>query len=367
MTAFQPKWASPPGHTLRKVLRSRNITQSALSERLGEDRAFVSDLLSGDIPVTVSLARQLQEILSISSEFIIAREEQYRNDLLHLKDAEEQQSRNSFVSELPYNHMAKMGWVPATMSPKERFSNAMQFFCTDGIDDWKTKYKNLRAVTAFRESYSIKSNELSVISWLRQGERLAHDIDCLPWNKEAFSESLNDLRFLTRESDPEKLISSIQSHCAKFGVAVVFVQTPPQCPSSGATRFLSEDKAVIQLSFRYKSDDHFWFTFFHEAGHLILHDKNAIFLEDNSESTQSEEDEANLFSQNFLLPHEYLNYLKEISFARNDLNRARRIYRLARKANISPGIVVGQMQHKGLLRFDQLNRLKIRYNLRGVM
>ena len=62
---------------------------------------------------------------------------------------------------------------------------------------------------------------------------------------------------------------------------------------------------MILLSFRYLSDDHFWFTFFHEAGHLVLHGDRCIFLEGDDTLNTEEEAEANAFAANILIPPEY--------------------------------------------------------------
>ena len=72
----------------------------------------------------------------------------------------------------------------------------------------------------------------------------------------------------------------LQGRCAAAGVAVVFVPALPKTGVSGATRWLHPQKAIIQLSLRYKSNDHLWFTFFHEAGHIKVryrwtHEDNA--------------------------------------------------------------------------------------------
>ncbi|MBF0401228.1 MAG: ImmA/IrrE family metallo-endopeptidase [Magnetococcales bacterium] len=90
--------------------------------------------------------------------------------------------------------------------------------------------------------------------------------------------------------------------CAEVGVAVVFVRELPKTGISGATRWLTPDKALIQLSLLYKSDDHLWFTFFHEAGHTLLHGKKDLFLEDEREKDQKKEDEANQFAADLLVP-----------------------------------------------------------------
>ncbi len=58
---------------------------------------------------------------------------------------------------------------------------------------------------------------------------------------------------------------------------------------------------MIALSDRYKKDDFFWFTFFHEAAHLLLHSKKETFVDDGTDNDLLE-DEANRFAADFLIP-----------------------------------------------------------------
>jgi HTH-type transcriptional regulator/antitoxin HigA len=108
------------------------------------------------------------------------------------------------------------------------------------------------------------------------------------------------------------------------------------------------------LSFRYLSDDHFWFAFFHEAGHLLLHGKRALFLEGYG-TTNKEEEEANAFAARMLIPREFQSKLPAL---RAD---SLQIIKFARQIGIAPGIVVGQLQHAKLVKPEHLNRLKRRY------
>ena len=83
---------------------------------------------------------------------------------------------------------------------------------------------------------------------------------------------------------------------------MVIVPAPSGCKVSGATLFPQQDKALLLLSFRYLSDDHFWFSFFHEVGHLLLHGIEKIFLEGVDEINQNDEEEANKFAAELLIP-----------------------------------------------------------------
>jgi Zn-dependent peptidase ImmA (M78 family) len=111
----------------------------------------------------------------------------------------------------------------------------------------------------------------------------------------------------------------------------------------------------LQLSFRYLSDDQFWFSFFHEAGHLFLHGREGFFLEGMGTPATPQEQEANAFAERILVPPEWRDKMLAL---RTD---SREVIRFARKLGIAPGIVVGQLQHYGRVKRSHLNGLKRRF------
>ena len=163
---------------------------------------------------------------------------------------------------------------------------------------------------------------------------------------------LDEARGLTHEPDPAAFIPELQRLCARIGVAVVFTRELPGTHVSGATRWLNKDTALIQLSLRYKSDDHLWFTFFHEAGHIIKHGKKELFLE-SEEIGGDQEKEADIFASNVLIPRkEFRALVRSRRFSRTA------IVEFANQLGIAPGIVVGQLQHHNWIPYTHLNGLK---------
>ncbi len=142
--------------------------------------------------------------------------------------------------------------------------------------------------------------------------------------------------------------------CANAGVVVVFVKALPNTRICGATRWLTPTKALIQLSLRYKTDDQFWFTFFHEAGHILLHGKRQVFLETEQKDSEKEEIEANKFASDTLISREQWKQF----IAQNSSRTKAGIEEFAEKVGIAPGIVVGRLQHEELLPFTHCNQLK---------
>jgi Zn-dependent peptidase ImmA (M78 family) len=231
----------------------------------------------------------------------------------------------------------------------------LRFFDVADVSAWHARYRREVSVAAFRTSPTLEANPYAVTAWLRQAEIESAQIACHRWDRGAFIAKLPEMRTLSRLKDPQQFLPHLQVLCASCGVALVVVRAPKGCRASGATRFLSTEKALIALSFRHRTDDHFWFTFFHEAAHLILHAKDALFLEDGSDVTETEEAEANEFAARVLVPKEYI---VELASLRPNLKS---IVAFARRLGVAPGIVVGQLQHIRRIRRDQLNSLKRRY------
>lgn len=162
------------------------------------------------------------------------------------------------------------------------------------------------------------------------------------------------IRKLTIEN-LELAVDKMINLCKEAGVALVFLPEPKGAFVYGATKWLQHDKVMIALSLRRKSDDQFWFSFFHEAGHVLLHGHNAVFIDDEDVkgSKDKKELEANQFARNILIPDdEYKQFVKRGHFFREDISE------FAYKQNISPGIVVGFLQHDGLIEFRFHNKLK---------
>ncbi len=352
--SFEPDWSSPPGHTIQDVLIEKNISIAEFRQLAKLSTKSAKGLLGGVKPLTNEIAQKLEQVIGGSTTFWINREAQYRDDILRSQNMILE--KREWISKFPLQDMCKFGWIKSSRTLKEKEASLLSFFSAKSIDHWYKLYHDLNMEVSFRTSSSFDSVPESIISWIRQGEIEGDKLQCASWNPDLFRQALDNIRPLTREKDPSIFLSQVQNQLAQCGVAFIVNPLPKRCHASGATYFPTPDKALMLLSFRYLSDDHFWFTFFHEAGHLLLHSKSRLFLETKNPSTAAEEHEANLFSANLLVPNEYQSEMK--SFTAKDWKK---IIRFAKKIGIAPGIVVGQLQYSKLVGFDQLNKLKTRF------
>lgn len=348
-TNFLPDWVSPPGDTISDILNERQISISEFAKSMGNSVDYSRQLLDGYVQITEEAANKLAKLFGVSAGFWLSRESQFREGLVRLAKNEE------WVKELPVNDLINFKWIRSPVNNKDKISACLEFFGVSNVADWRAHYVGVSRLAAFRTSEAFESTEAAVLAWLRKGEIEAEAILCSEWNPEKMHSALPNLRTLTRQKDPSIFIPELQRICAECGVAVVVARAPSGCRASGATRFITDKKALLMLSLRYLSDDHFWFTFFHEVGHLLLHDKTSLFLEGGDLCTGREEAEADEFSSNLLIPPQDQATMRLLPVD------GRAVMRFARQIGVSPGVVVGQLQHLGIFTHRQLNNLKTRY------
>lgn len=349
----EPNWFSPPGATIQAASKRMALSLPQLAESLALSIKDTRRLLLGDFPIDAELSISLSEIIGGSSEFWRKRQQEYVDGVRRCAEKFSDAEFDIMAKQLPLKQMQTLGW---TSKQTGASAQAFAFFNVRSAEVWKRRYLGRANAVAFRQSDTLKADQKGTLAWLRQAERLSSLVPCDTWNRDGFEKLLTELRGYTRRKSPLKFFPDLVDKCAAHGVAVVFVPTPKGCTASGATFFVNEQKAVMVLSFRFLSDDQFWFSFFHEAGHLVLHDQNALFLEDDSETTLSAETEANQFAANLLVPAIHRPELESLPA------RSKPIIRFAVKLGVSPGVVVGQMQHERLIQRNQMNSLKRRYS-----
>jgi hypothetical protein len=172
---------------------------------------------------------------------------------------------------------------------------------------------------------------------------LGEKIRCEPYSEAKFRQALHAARAVAAEM-PRDFAARLAAICAEAGVALVFVPELPKTRVSGATRWLTPEKAMIQQSLRHRRDDQFWFTFFHEAGHVLLHGKREVFI-DGAEREQNDcETEADRFASDFLIPASELRKLPRPPFP------SRRFARLRRRSASARGFSSGACRTTGYFR-----------------
>jgi len=347
---YRPADVSPPGDTLRDLLEERGISQAYLAARTGRAKKTINEIIQGKAPITTAMALDLELALGIEAEFWNRREQLYREHLERLARKRQLAQAVGWAGQFPTSAMVRCGWIKRASNNSERVREILQFFGVASPDQWSEIYADDFA--AFRCSAAFRIDRPALSAWLRQGERLAESVHCRPFDAKGFRAALTRARALTTQPFSVSQLA-LRGLCAAYGVVVVFVPEMPKSRVSGATRWLTPDKALIQLSLRYKTDDHLWFTFFHEAAHVLQHRKKAIYLE-GIRSKNADELAADRLAADMLIPPDHW-----AQFIRSGISK-QRVRSFADELGIAPGIVVGRLQHEGAVGHDWGNEMKRR-------
>jgi len=346
---YIPTDVSAPGETLREILTERSISQTDLAGRMGRPQKTISEIMNGKAAITPETALELELVLSIPAEFWIARERDYRTYRAR-QDQEECFAKDaSWARRFPTKKIIEYGWIPQHADKNSLIKNLLEFFGVASSQQWEQVFAAYQV--AFRKPAAFKPDLCALSAWLREGISSAEKAKMRPFDRATFISTLNSSRKLIT-SDPEVFAPALTDIFAEAGVAVAFVPELPKSRASGATMWLSPDRALIQLSLRYKADDHLWFTFYHEAAHVLLHNKKSIFLETDKHLGEQEK-EANEWAADFLIPpRAYKRFISRGSYTKAEIRA------FAAKLGLSPGIVVGRLQHDKVLDFAHCNDLK---------
>ena len=353
LTSFQPNWISQPGDTIANILEEKQISINTFAKQMNSSIDFINTLIKGQAIINEEMSAKLSNILGSTAQFWLRREKRYREELKRFRDLEEQ----IWLKQFPAGDMVKFGWIlPENKANPSAF---LDFFGVDGVQSFEKKYSVEMAMVSFRTSTTYSQQAGAVAAWLRIGELKANEIVCATWNSQKFRSALDEIKKLTRSKDPRDFIPILTALCAECGVALVIAPAPTGCRASGVTKFLNPKKAFLMLSFRYLSDDHFWFTFFHEAGHLLLHGNKAVFIEEvgKEKEISDEEKEANDFSAEILVPQTLRPQLLKVS-----ASNKRAVISFATLAGVSPGIIIGQLQFMQKIDYGKFNSYKRRYS-----
>jgi HTH-type transcriptional regulator/antitoxin HigA len=352
---YRPTTVSPPGDTIAELLEERGVRQAELAVRMGMTPKFVNEVVAGKASITPTTALALEKALDVPADFWLAREARYREALARAEAHQHLSTNVSWLDELPIKDMIKLKWIKNEPNKISLVESCLRFFGVASVEAWRQQYvEQTNASAAYRASEKFRTNPGAVAAWLRRGELLAAQIECTPFDREKFLSSLAEARTLTLESDPAKFLPKLRDLLAGCGVALVIERTPAGCPLHGAVKWLSPQKALIQLSVRYLRSDSFWFTFFHECGHIVLHGKKILFLEGKGMSG-GEEDEANRFAADRLIPP------TEWASFEPTLITEHAIREFAKSIGIDPGIVLGRLQNDDRVPWSRFNHLKVRY------
>lgn len=330
-----------PGETLKEKLEELGMGPKEFAVRTDKPEKTIIAIMKGKSSITPEMAVQFENVLKIPAHFWLNIQRHYdefiaRNERrIQLKDSA------NWTRKFPVSDMVRNGWISARSSIEDKTTELLAFFGISSQKAWEDFYLNQELKVAFRISLAHTKEPYAISAWLRKGDLQALEYEAKPYDDKVFKESLIEIKKVMSKH-PDNFFDKLQAISLEAGVKVVHTPCINKAPISGSTRWIN-DTPLIQLSARYKRNDIFWFTFFHEAGHILLHGKKDIFLEDieYSDKDKQKEEEANEFAVNWTLTHD-----EEKEIVSQKKLTVRDVVKFAKKFETHPAIIIGRLQFK---------------------
>ena len=359
---FQLPIVPHPGEMVVEYLEFYGWSQRDLARRTGLTPKTISEICNSKAPVTPTTSLALEKVFQRPAHLWLNLQREYDEAEARRREHERSSAWVDWAKKFPMSEMRRLRFLSSDPARQSEVDTLLNFLGVSSPDAWKSVWQ--ASAVAYRQTRKFTTSEEAVAVWVRATEIAAAELQVSDFDEQRLRSSIEDLRKQTRRRASE-IMEPVQALCAAAGVAVVWVPQLKHTGISGCARWLNEKKALVALSLRYKTDDQLWFTFFHELGHLLLHKRNRGFVLDNAAEDMGDkivdpemqryEDEASRFSADTLIPPSALAGF----IARKDFGNEA-IHSFAEEIGIGPGIVVGRLQHEGLLAPHQGNALKQR-------
>ena len=357
-TCQENDFATAPGETLLETIDALGMNQVELAQRTGLSTKTINLIIKGSERITQETALALEKVLRVPAHFWLNLDSRYREQLAREQDALKMNQFSNWARSFPYAEMARRDFVTPTKDAADKAARLLSYFGVSHPDRWKSLYAEMDLELSYRKTPKASEKLPALSAWLRKGELLADSIETGVFDEVLFRANLSEIREMTLLG-PKEFAPRIRTLCAQAGVVYLLVPELAGLGISGVMRWY-HGRPLIQQSLLFKSNDHFWFTFFHEAKHVLQKRKKDIFLEGQNASHEdtSREEEANRFAGELLIPQSEWNRFAHETPVINSAS----IRTFAKQIGIHPGVVVGRLMREAVLDYSHpAQRLRAKF------
>lgn len=303
---------TPPGEFLEEKLEEMGMDVNEFAKRIGYTPKTVNEILKGKCAITTEMAFNLEYVTGMSVAFWLNAQRGYEEELMRQKIKKSLNDTPLWRSDFPLPELAPRNWIADMDNKDDNVSPILQFFKVSSPKAWKDYYLSADLKVAFRISLSEAQDPYAASVWLRRGEILAEAIPMEKQNEKKLrsavkkalpqfielAKTYGDQSTQGAPGEIDEGMLKLQELGLSLGIKILYVQNFKSAPIHGMSRWYRHIP-IIQLHDRFEDRKAFWFTFFHELSHIILHGKKDIFIKNayHGNKNPQKEEEADLFAQ----------------------------------------------------------------------
>lgn len=354
---ISPELLIHPGETISDILENRSLTQKELAQRAGVSEAFLSDVIHGKKDISKSLAMGLEYAIGVPSSFWLNLQANYNSELLSLQEEEtvgetERDSLTAIHDVVKY--LKTKGSIPSDLSQVQTILYLRRFFCVSNLSD----LGKLVPTGAFRMSEKATINPYVLGAWLclckAKGNvsQITSEFD--PAQIDTLVDKIKEIMCCTG-IDPQKPLISL---LAQYGIDFSVVHNFRGAPVHGYIARNENNSYQLVLTIRGSYADIFWFSLFHELGHIVNGDlsRPGNYIDAEISLNSVREIAADNFAKNSLLePDGFQHFLDRGIYSYSAIESHARVQK------VPSYIVIGRLQKEDRIPWDRFSKYKLRY------
>lgn len=320
-----------PIEAIKFRMDQQELTRKDLEKYIGSP-SKVSEVLNRKRPLSLAMIRALHQGLDIPAEVLLQEE------------GTELAEPKYDLHKYPFNEMFNEGYFNFFNGTLQEAKEAKE----ELLSRLFSVFQGLTFEEALhRASTNEKMDKFALDAWQARALTIAEEQELPPYIPDSVTKE--GIKYLVHLSAFDEGPLLAREYLQKRGIPLVILKNLKHTYLDGACFKSSTGRPVIAMTLRYDRMDNFWFTLFHEMGHLFLHLKKndfAFFDETESKKGKNEsldplEKEANDFAIKFLIPEEAWKTWRK---ANGDMVSKDEIRLFANRSGISPSIVAGRLR-----------------------
>lgn len=330
---YKNRMAFHPGYYIQEFVEESGLTQKDFANRLGTTPKNLSVLISGEQSLSIDIVVKLAAMLGTSEEYWFNLQTAWNEMMAEIHYDKQLELEKEVFKDIQYAYFREYFDLPdLPRKTKEQIEQVRKFLGVASLTvlkkaDLAVDFRSIK--NNFQESNLIKANIL-----LQLAVNKVLQTDAPHYNKTKFQQAIEFA--LTQTGNHQSFFPEIQKRFLEAGVVLVVLPHLPGSKINGATKRV-DGKVMIMVDDRGKYADTFWFTLFHEIGHVMNGDFGVSFYTEVEDETELAADE---YAQNTLIPSEkYSEFVQT-----GEAYTAESIRQFAVSIDRDPGIVLGRLK-----------------------
>lgn len=348
---YENKVAFHPGYYIKEIIEESGLTQEDFAKRLDTTPKNLSILIRGEQSLSKDIAMKLSRLLGTSIGYWLNLQKSYDTLMAEFASSKELEEERKIFDYFDYNKCFrdKYGLEDCPRDKNAQIKNVREFLNVSTL----RVFTKVDMAASFRSSSKdmTEANIVKANAMVQIATNRALKVEAPKYDKKKFEKAVDYA--LTLTTDHDVFFEKIHKAFWNAGVILEVLPNIQGSNTNGATKRIGNN-IVLMVNDRRLYSDTFWFTLFHEIGHIVNGDYGISFEKEIGEK----ENKADQYAQDMLInPEKYSDFIKNMKFDADSIKG------FARSINRDPGIVLGRLQNDGIIGYTDrgLNSLRHKY------